>query len=139
MARKPGSRFSGFFASYPLCMHVISALRTAWAGILIADILRRKKDYDDDALFDAKGRYGAWDWTSIITMIVTSVIGWGLVVNNFAAEAAWNNWQGYLLFLIGGKEGDWAYANLGVFLALVLSFVVTWFARAGRIRRQEQV
>ena len=39
--------------------------------------------------------------------------------------------------LIGGKEGDWAYANLGVFFALVLSFGFTWFARAERIRRQE--
>ena len=56
----------------------------------------------------------------------------------FADAAPWNNWQGYFLGLIGGKDGDWAYANLGVFFALVLGFVVTWFGRAGRIRRQEQ-
>ncbi|MFY9714730.1 MAG: allantoin permease, partial [Microbacterium sp.] len=52
--------------------------------------------------------------------------------------APWNNWQGYLLVLVGGREGEWAYANLGVFIALVLSFLVTWFVRAGKIRRQEQ-
>ncbi|MGP6172483.1 purine-cytosine permease family protein [Microbacterium sp. A196] len=127
--------FLGPFQSFLITLGVPLA---SWAGILIADILRRKKDYDDDALFDAKGRYGAWDWTAIITMVVTSVIGWGLVVNNFADDAPWNNWQGYLLFLIGGRDGDWAYANLGVFFALVLSFVVTYFARAGKIRRQEQ-
>lgn len=127
--------FLGPFQSFLITLGVPLA---SWAGILIADILRRRKDYDDVALFDAKGRYGAWDWTSIITMVVTSIIGWGLVINNFAAEAAWNNWQGYLLFLVGGKDGDWAYANLGVFFALVLSFVVTYFARAGKIRRQEQ-
>ncbi|MGO1853746.1 MAG: purine-cytosine permease family protein [Microbacteriaceae bacterium] len=126
--------FLGPFQSFLITLGVPLA---SWAGILIADILRRKKDYDDEALFDANGRYGSWDWTSIVTMVVASVIGWGLVVNNFAAEAAWNNWQGYLLFLIGGREGDWAFANLGVFLALVLSFLVTWFARAGKIRRQE--
>lgn len=107
-------------------------------GILIADILRRRKDYDESALFDSRGRYGAWDWTSIGTMVVTSVIGWGLVLNGFADAAPWNNWQGYLLFLVGGVDGDWAYANLGVFFALVLSFVVTYFARAAKIRRQEQ-
>jgi len=127
--------FLGPFQSFLITLGVPLA---SWAGILIADILRRKKDYDDEALFDPKGRYGAWDWTSIITMVVTSVIGWGLVVNNFAADAPWNNWQGYLLFLIGGRDGDWAYANLGVFFALVLSFLVTYFARAGKIRRQEQ-
>ena len=109
----------------------------SWAGILIADILRRRADYDEKALFDPSGRYGAWDWTSIGTMVAASVIGWGFVVNAFAESATWNNWQGYLLFLIGGKDGDWAYANLGVFFALVLSFVVTYFARAAKIRAQE--
>ncbi|CAH0201780.1 MULTISPECIES: cytosine permease [unclassified Microbacterium] len=126
--------FLGPFQSFLITLGVPLA---SWAGILIADILRRKKDYDEDALFDAKGRYGAWDWTSIITMVVASVIGWGLVVNNFADAAPWNNWQGYLLFLIGGRDGDWAFANLGVFFALVLSFLVTWFARASKIRQQE--
>ena len=127
--------FLGPFQSFLITLGVPLA---AWAGILIADILRRHKDYDEEALFDAKGRYGTWDWTSIVTMVASSVIGWGLVINNFAEDAAWNNWQGYLLFLIGGKDGDWAYANLGVFFALVIGFVVTWFARAAKIRRQEQ-
>ena len=76
--------------------------------------------------------------TAIVTMAVASIIGWGFVVNLFADDAAWNNWQGYLLPLIGGKDGEWAYANLGVFFALVLSFVITWFARVARIRGQEQ-
>lgn len=127
--------FLGPFQSFLITLGVPLA---SWAGILIADILRRKKDYDDEALFDARGRYGAWDWMSIGTMVVASLIGWGFVANNFADAAPWNNWQGYLLFLIGGKEGEWAYANLGVFFALVLSFLVTYFARAARIRRQEQ-
>ncbi|QMU96258.1 allantoin permease [Microbacterium esteraromaticum] len=127
--------FLGPFQSFLITLGVPLA---SWAGILIADILRRRRDYDEAALFDPNGRYGAWDWTSIGTMIVASIIGWGFVVNLFAEDAAWNNWQGYLLPLIGGKDGEWAYANLGVFFALVLSFVVTWFARAGRIRRQEQ-
>ena len=127
--------FLGPFQSFLITLGVPLA---AWAGILIADILRRKRDYDEAALFDASGRYGSWDWVSVGTLAVASVIGWGFVVNLFAEDAAWNNWQGYLLFLIGGREGDWAYANLGVFFALVLSFVVAWFARAGKIRRQEQ-
>jgi len=126
--------FLGPFQSFLITLGVPLA---AWAGILIADILRRKKDYDEDALFDPSGRYGAWDWTAITTFVGTSVIGWGFVVNNFAEDAPWNNWQGYLLFTVGGREGDWAYANLGVFFALVLGFVVTWFARAAKIRAQE--
>ena len=113
---------------------------------MIADIALRKRDYDDDALFDASGRYGAYDWVSIGTMVVASVLGWGLVVNSFATAASWNNWQGYLLGPLGlGTwleedgywEGNWPYANLGVLLALALGFVVTYAARRGKVRRQE--
>ena len=121
----------------------------SWAGIMIADIALRKRDYDDDALFDAGGRYGAWDWVSIGTMVVTSVIGWGLVVNNYAADATWNNWQGFLLEPLGlgtyvteGEgapywDGTFAYANLGVLFALVVSFLVTYAARKAKVARQE--
>jgi nucleobase:cation symporter-1, NCS1 family len=138
--------FLGPFQSFLITLGVPLA---AWAGIMIADLALRKKDYDDDALFDAGGRYGAFDWVSIGTMVVASVIGWGLVVNNFAADAAWNNWQGYLLEPLGlgtyvtqGEgapywDGSWPYSNIGVLLALVIGFLVTYLARRGTVRRQE--
>jgi len=128
--------FIGPFQSFLITLGVPLA---AWAGIMIADIALRKRDYDDDDLFDARGRYGAFDWVSIGTMVVASVIGWGLVINQFADNASWNNWQGYLLgpLGLGGKDGAWAYSNIGVLLALVLGFVVTYVARRGRVRGQE--
>ncbi|MDO5724624.1 MAG: cytosine permease [Flaviflexus sp.] len=127
--------FLGPFQSFLITLGTPIA---SWAGIMIADIALRKKDYDEAALFDPEGRYGAWDWTSIITMIVSSIIGWGLVINMFAEEAAWNNWQGFLLVPLGGKEGSWAWANLGVFVSLVLSFVVTYLARSRTVAIQEE-
>ena len=138
--------FIGPFQSFLITLGVPLA---AWAGIMIADIVLRKRDYDEQALFDPRGRYGAWDWASIGTMVVATVLGWGLVVNSFAADASWNNWQGYLLEPLGlgtyvddpaGPywDGNWAYANLGVLLALVLSFAVTLVARRGTVARQEQ-
>lgn len=126
--------FLGPFQSFLLTLGVPLA---AWAGIFIADILRRKTGYHEPSLFDPNGVYRAWDLTSLITFVGVSIIGWGLVINQFAAEAAWNNWQGYLLGPLGGKDGDWAYTNLGVLVALVLGFVITYFARATTIRRQE--
>jgi nucleobase:cation symporter-1, NCS1 family len=111
----------------------------AWAGIMIADIALRRADYDEAALFDASGRYGAVDWTSVGTLVGASLVGWGLVVNAFADDASWNNWQGYLLgpLGLGGREGDWAFANLGVLAALVLGFGVTFLARRSTVARQE--
>ena len=137
--------FLGPFQSFLITLGVPLA---AWAGIMIADIALRRRDYDEAALFDASGRYGAFDWTSIGSLVGASVLGWGLVVNNFAADATWNNWQGFLLDPVGlgtyvddpaGPywEGPWAYANLGVLLALVLGFAVTYVARRGTVRRQE--
>ncbi|WP_259559630.1 purine-cytosine permease family protein [Brachybacterium sillae] len=139
--------FIGPFQSFLITLGVPIA---SWAGILIADILTRRRDYDEAALFDARGRYGAFDGISLATFVVASILGWGLVVNSFADDAPWNNWQGYLLEPLGlgtfvedpaGSywDGNWAYANLGVLLALVLSFLVTLVARRGRIRRQEEL
>jgi len=111
----------------------------AWAGIFLADLFARRRDYDEAALFDARGRYGAFDWVALATLVVASVVGWGLVINTFADAASWNNWQGYLLGPrgLGGKDGAWAYANLGVLVSLVLGFVISYAARTATVRRQE--
>lgn len=135
--------FLGPFQSFLITLGVPLA---AWAGLMIADIALRKKAYDELALFDSKGRYGSVDWVSMAILAVASVVGWGLVVNMFAADASWNNWQGYLLEPLGmgentkdGWTGNWPYANVGVLVALVLSFVAGYVLRRGKVRRQEDV
>lgn len=136
--------FLGPFQSFLITLGVPIA---AWAGIMIGDVALRRRDYDEAALFDPRGRYGAVDWTSVVTMVVASVVGWGLVVNGFEADAAWNNWQGYLLEPLGlgtrldegGWDGAWPYANLGVLVAFALGLVVTLVARRSVVRRQEAV
>ncbi|MGC4937771.1 purine-cytosine permease family protein [Kribbella sp. DT2] len=95
----------------------------AWCGIMLADVATRRGDYAEADLFDRRGRYGDVRWLPIATMIVATGIGWGLVTNG---NASWLTWQGYLLdpFGLGGKQGSWAFANLGVLVALAGSFVV---------------
>ncbi|WP_156225041.1 purine-cytosine permease family protein [Pseudactinotalea suaedae] len=128
--------FLGPFQSFLITLGVPIA---AWAGIAMADTLLRRRDYDDQALFDPRGRYGSWNWTSIALMAVASVIGWGLVINNFADAAPWNNWQGYLLgpLGLGGRDGDWAWANLGVLFALLIGLLGYLLLQRGAVRRQE--
>lgn len=136
--------FLGPFQSFLITLGVPLA---AWAGIFIADLALRKADYDEAALFDPKGRYGSIDWISVGTMTLVSIIGWGLVTNAMP-DSTWNNWQGFLLKAFFGTElvedpggnywaGDWSYANVGVIVALVLAFVITWIARRPTVRRQE--
>ena len=72
----------------------------------------------------------------VATLVVATVLGWGLVTN---ASAGWLAWQGYLLgpLGLGGRDGAWAYANVGVLAALVIGFVVTLVASRRRVRAQE--
>jgi uncharacterized membrane protein YjjB (DUF3815 family) len=67
-------------------------------------------------------------------MIIGTVVGWGLVTNTFAS---WLSWQGYLLFLIGGKDGAWAYANVGVIAALAIGFTGHLLLSRRKIQAQE--
>ena len=127
-----------FLAPFQSFLITLGVPLAAWAGILIADIFSRRAVYDEDALFDKKGIYGAADWISVGTLIGATIVGWGFVINGYAEEAPWNNWQGYLLGMVGGKDGEWGWANLGVLFALVIGFVVTFIFRRGTIRRQEQ-
>jgi purine-cytosine permease-like protein len=109
----------------------------AWAGIMLADMASRRRDYAEPELFNPRGRYGNIQWMPILILAVATVIGWGLVTNT----VGWLDWQGYLLepFGLGGKTGKWAYANLGVLFALVGSFLVQLVLGYTRVRRQESL
>ena len=108
----------------------------AWAGIMLADIAMRHRDYAEAELYDPSGRYGDVRWTAVGLLLLGTVLGWGLVTNT-TTEALM--WQGYLLgpFGLGGRDGAWAYANLGVLVALVIGFVGTLILDRSRVRAQE--
>ena len=72
--------------------------------------------------------------TLFVILAVGTILGWGLVVNT---AANWLTWQGYLLFLIGGKDGSWASANLGVIVALLVGLFGALAFQRGDIAKQE--
>ncbi|SNR94145.1 Purine-cytosine permease [Streptosporangium subroseum] len=122
-------QFSGFLTTLGVPV-------AAWCGIMLADLLRRRRDYDEIDLYRPSGRYGDVQLRSIAVIVVGTVLGWGLVVNT---SASWLEWQGYLLdpLGLGGKSGSWAFANLGVLLALVVGFAATWALNRSSVRAQE--
>ena len=107
-----------------------------WSAIFVADVIMRKKAYSERDLYDPRGMYGSINKGSIVLMIIGTVVGWGLVTNTFAS---WLSWQGYLLFLIGGKDGAWAYANVGVIAALLIGFIGHILLSRKSIEIQESV
>lgn len=107
-----------------------------WSAIFVADVIMRKFPYSELDLFDVTGRYGAWNKRSIALMAVGTIIGWGFVTNTFAP---WLSWQGYFLSAIGGKQGPWAFANVGVIFALLIGFFGHVLLSRKNIEKQDKV
>lgn len=108
--------FFGPFQGFLITLGVPIAV---WSAIFAADVIMRKKSYSEKDLYDAAGIYGTVNIGSIALMILGTIVGWGFVTNTFAS---WLSWQGYFMSLIGGKEGPWAFAGIGVIFALLIGF-----------------
>jgi NCS1 family nucleobase:cation symporter-1 len=128
-----GSSFIGAFQGFLITLGVPIA---AWCGVMVADVALRRRDYAEEELFDPRGRYGNVRPLPLTLVLAGTAIGWGLVTNSYAD---WLSWQGYLLgpLGLGGKEGAWAFAGLGILVALVIGLVGTLLGSAGAVRRQE--
>jgi NCS1 family nucleobase:cation symporter-1 len=125
-----------FLGPFQGFLYTLGVPVAAWAGIMLADIAMRHRDYAEADLYDSRGRYGDVRWAAVILLVVGTVLGWGLVTNTTSDILSW---QGYLLGPVGlgGRDGAWAYANLGVLVALAVGFVGTLILGRSRVRAQE--
>ena len=123
--------FFGPFQGFLITLGVPIAV---WSAIFVADVFMRKRDFKEEDLFNPKGIYGAWNLRSLSLVAVGAIVGWGFVTNTFAS---WLSWQGYFMGLIGGKDGPWAYSNLGVIFALAIGFFGHILLSRKDIARQE--
>jgi NCS1 family nucleobase:cation symporter-1 len=130
--------FLGIFMAFLIILGVPMA---AWCGIFLADLLLRRRDYDEHKLFDhSAAGYGSVNAVSVVLMVVATLVGWGLVIDTTGAGKGLS-WLGFLLapLGLGGRDGGWAYANLGVPVALAVGFLGYLATQAGAVRRQEAV
>jgi purine-cytosine permease-like protein len=124
---------SDFFVPFQGFLITLGVPVAVWSGLFAADVLMRKS-YAETELFDSKGRYGTYNFKSISLVLFGTFIGWGLVTNSLAS---WLSWQGYLLSAFGGKDGPWAYANLGVIAALLIGFIGHIILSKADIKKQQ--
>jgi len=125
-----------FFAPFQGFLITLGVPVAVWSAIFVADVVLRKRDYVEADLFSETGRYGRINPIAIALVAIGSIVGWGFVTNTFAG---WLNWQGYFMGAIGGKEGQWAYANFGVIFALLIGFFGYLLLGRKRIQKQEQI
>ena len=124
-----------FFAPFQGFLITLGVPVAVWSAIFVADVVLRKRDYVEADLFSETGRYGRVNPIAIALVAIGSIVGWGFVTNTFAG---WLNWQGYFMGAIGGKEGQWAYANVGVIFALLIGFFGYLLLGRARIKAQER-
>jgi NCS1 family nucleobase:cation symporter-1 len=124
-----------FQATFTAFLITLGVPIAAWCGVFLGDLALRHADYDQTALYDARGRYGSVGWVAVGALVVGTVLGWGLITSGTNGFT----WQGYLLgpLGLGGKTGDWAYANLGVLAALVVGFLAPVLLSRNAVRAQE--
>ncbi len=108
-----------FFVPFQGFLITLGVPVAVWSAIFVANVVMRKNPYSESDLFDHHGIYGRVNRKSISLMFIGTIIGWGFVTNSFAS---WLSWQGYFLGLIGGKNGAWAYSNIGIIFALLIGF-----------------
>ena len=123
-----------FFAPFQGFLITLGVPVAVWSSIFVADVVLRKRDYVEADLFSETGRYGRVNPVAIALVAIGSIVGWGFVTNTFAS---WLSWQGYFMGAIGGKEGQWAYANVGVIFALLIGFFGYLLLGRARIKLQE--
>jgi purine-cytosine permease-like protein len=128
-----------FLQPFQAFLIAIGVPMAAWCGIFLGDLLMRRKAYAQEELYTPLGRYGSINPVAVTTMVIATIIGWGLVVVQFSDT---HFFGGYLIepFGLGDRlEGSWTWANLGVLVALGLSFVAQVALGSSAVRRQEAI
>jgi nucleobase:cation symporter-1, NCS1 family len=129
-----------FLSVFIAFLIILGVPMSAWCGIFLCDLFMRRYPYDERALFmrTETGGYGAVRWESVLLLAAATAVGWGLVIDTTGAGKGLS-WLGYLLepLGLGGRDGNWAYANLGVPAALAVGFVGYLLLGLAAVRRQE--
>jgi purine-cytosine permease-like protein len=138
------SSFIYLFEAYLIFLGVPMA---AWCGVFLADLLLRRSDYHEPSLYSSRGIYGAVGVVAVVFMALGTAVGWGLVIVT-TGQSKGLTWLGYLMDGVtinghtyadlGGTNGPWAYANLGVPVALAIGFVGYLVLGFVGVRRQEK-
>jgi purine-cytosine permease-like protein len=127
-----------FFWPFQAFLYLLGVPIAAWAGIFIADLLMRRKNYDEPALYSGWGRYRKVNAQAVFLLIFASVLGFGFVASP-DTSITWTRWEGYFYAALGitGDNSAWYWSNIGVFLAVVVGFLGQLLFGRRAVRRQE--
>lgn len=106
----------------------------AWAGIFAAEVMIRRRRFDEESLLRPGGVYPSVNWVNLVMLVVASVVGFAFT----SATVSWLSWQGYGFALFGfPAHGEVAASDLGVLVALVIGLLTPLAAGISTVRQQE--
>jgi nucleobase:cation symporter-1, NCS1 family len=125
---------SSFFGPLEGFLVTLGVPLAAWAAIFITDLfLFHRESYVERDFYRRDGVYGAWGMPALTALIVSTVVGLGLVTST----ASGFRWVGYFLGAFGGKSGAIGDSSIGIMISFVLALVIyagLALARAGARR-----
>ncbi|MCU1583491.1 MAG: hypothetical protein JWM49_47 [Microbacteriaceae bacterium] len=107
----------------------------AWAGILSAEMIIRRRRFDSPSLLRRGGVYPDVNWVNLSMLVAATAVGLGFTT----ASVAGLRWEGYLFSALGVPlGGDLAATDLGVLVALALGLLTPLVAGVPTVRAQER-
>jgi purine-cytosine permease-like protein len=126
-----GARVADLFRDLATTLAVPIA---AWAGIFAAEVMIRRRRFDEESLLKPGGVYPSVNWVNLTMLVVASVVGFGFT----SATVGWLSWQGYGFVLFGFPiNGEVAASDLGVLVALLFGLLTPLVAGISTVRQQE--
>jgi nucleobase:cation symporter-1, NCS1 family len=115
-----------FFGPFQGFLITLGVLLASWSSVFLVDMwmLRLRRGYDTDALFDSRGRYGPINPAGVVSFLVAGFIGLGLVTST---AAIFKPWVGYLLVwlpFLGGKDGAIGTSSIGLLIAFAVGGIL---------------
>jgi len=108
-----------FFTPFQGFLITLGVLLAAWAAIFLTDmaLYRRRGGYSERDLYASDGTYGAVNPAGVISFLVASFVGLGLVTS----QAPIFRWVGYLLRWFGWEDSALASSSIGLFIGFFLA------------------
>jgi NCS1 family nucleobase:cation symporter-1 len=108
---------SNFFGPLEGFLVTLGVPLAAWAAIFITDmVMFHRQSYVETDFYRRDGVYGAWGVPALVTLVIATVIGLGMVTSTTSAFS----WVGYLLGPFGGKTGAIGSSSIGILISFVI-------------------
>ncbi|RJQ77795.1 hypothetical protein D5S17_15400 [Pseudonocardiaceae bacterium YIM PH 21723] len=121
-----------FFAPFQSWLIVMGVGLGGWAAIFLADLLLFRRDgYRPADLYDPDGGYGRWNPRGVISMLISTAIGLGLVTSG---DPYIGKVVGYLLSA-ETEAGPLGQSNIGVPIAFLIAGIL--YTGSSLLRRPE--